>query len=133
LIGGADDYRLCGEIVRGGLGLNLAGQTSLAESAAIIARSSLLLSGDSGMLHVAVGLGKSTVSLFGAGIAAKWAPKGPCHIVVDHRLSCSPCTRFGYTPRCVKGVQCLQLIGVTEVLMAVNTLLARAGEGKRAC
>lgn len=133
LIGGGGDHQICEAIVRDVQALNLAGRTSLAESAAVIARSALLLSGDSGMLHVAVGLGRPTVSLFGPGIAAKWAPRGENHIVIDHRLSCSPCTRFGYTPRCVDGMMCLQRIDAAAVLTAVTTLWARSGEGKRTC
>ena len=43
-------------------GLNLAGSTSLLETCAILERSTLLVSGDSGVLHLAVGLGRPTVS-----------------------------------------------------------------------
>jgi len=52
-----------------------------------------------------VGLGRPTVSLFGSGIAAKWAPRGPRHVVLNKDLHCSPCTRFGYTPPCPYGTR----------------------------
>ena len=119
VVGGKGDEEAGRGIVDGGFGLNLAGSTSLAETAAVISRSLLLVSGDSGLLHIAVGLGVRTVSLFGPGIEKKWAPRGGDHIVLNRRLSCSPCTRFGYTPRCRIGARCLADIGVEEVESAV--------------
>jgi ADP-heptose:LPS heptosyltransferase len=119
VVGGKGDEEAGQGIVDGGIGLNLAGTTSLAETAAVISRSLLMVSGDSGLLHIAVGLGVRTVSLFGPGIEKKWAPRGGIHIVLNRRLSCSPCTRFGYTPRCHIGARCLADIGVEEVERSV--------------
>jgi ADP-heptose:LPS heptosyltransferase len=119
------------EILEGLHGRNLAGRTSLAETAAVIDRSALLVSGDSGLLHMAVGLGKPTVSLFGPGSVAKWAPRGPGHIVLTKNLPCSPCTRFGYTPRCPRGAECLQSITVEEVAEAVFKLLESRPEKEK--
>ena len=104
-------------------GLNLAGSTTLTETAAVIARSALLLSGDSGVLHIAVGLGVPTVSLFGPGIEAKWGPKGEGDIVLNQRLPCSPCTRFGTTPSCPIGARCLSEITPEQVAGAIGRLL----------
>jgi ADP-heptose:LPS heptosyltransferase len=125
VVGGKGDQNDGDRIVAGNGGLNLAGKTSLAETAAVIDKSSILLSGDSGVLHVGVGLGKPTVSLFGPGIADKWAPRGENHIVLNKKLSCSPCTKFGYTPKCSINAKCMQDITVDEVFKAVMTLLAR--------
>ena len=124
VVGGAGDAADGELVVRAG-GLNLAGKTTLAETAAVIARSALLLSGDSGVLHLAVGLGVPTVSLFGPGIEAKWGPKGEGDIVLNHRLPCSPCTRFGTTPPCPCQARCLSGISVGEVTVAVENMLAR--------
>ncbi len=124
VVGGAVD-RGDAEMVERTGALNLAGKTSLVESAAIIARSSLLVSGDSGILHIAVGLGIPTVSLFGPGRAKKWAPRGENHIVINKNLPCSPCTTFGYTPKCPINARCMAEITVDEVEQAVMTLLAR--------
>jgi len=104
-------------------GLNLAGQTSLAETAGVIARSELLVSGDSGLLHIAVGLGVPTVSLFGPGRALKWAPRGENHFVLNRQLDCSPCTTFGTTPHCPYKARCMQEITVNEVAQAAIRLL----------
>ncbi|TYO99953.1 lipopolysaccharide heptosyltransferase II [Geothermobacter ehrlichii] len=123
VVGGPED-REVGDFIVEGLapGLNLAGRTSLAGSAAVLSQAQMLVSGDSGVLHLAVGLGVPTVSLFGPGIAEKWAPRGDRHVVIRRHLDCSPCTRFGYTPDCPVGARCIQEISVEEVLRGVASL-----------
>lgn len=125
VVGGKEDAEEGEMVVAGCGGVNLAGKTSLAETAAVIARSALLISGDSGVLHIAVGLGVPTVSLFGPGIEAKWGPKGEGDVVLNRRLSCSPCTRFGTTPPCPIQARCLSGITPLEVAQAARELLAR--------
>jgi lipopolysaccharide heptosyltransferase II len=125
VVGGGDDSAEGEVIVRACGGLNLAGKTSLVETAAVLARSALLISGDSGVLHIAVGLGIPTVSLFGPGIEAKWGPKGEGHLVLNRQLSCSPCTRFGTTPPCPSAARCLSEITPEEVVSAARELLSK--------
>lgn len=124
VIGGREDAATGSAISNVG-GLNLAGQTSLAETAAILNRSTLLISADSGVLHLGVGLGIPTVSLFGPGIAQKWAPRGPRHLVLNRQLACSPCTKFGYTPKCRGNAECLKGITQDEVFQAAMRLLPK--------
>jgi ADP-heptose:LPS heptosyltransferase len=123
VVGGKEDIAAGRGIVDGFSALNLAGKTSLCGTAGVLKRSQLLVSGDSGVLHLGVGLGTPTVSLFGPGIAAKWAPRGAQHVVINHKLPCSPCTRFGTTPPCPIGAKCIQDIAVDEVFMAAQKLL----------
>ncbi|MBC8019394.1 MAG: glycosyltransferase family 9 protein [Verrucomicrobia bacterium] len=127
VVGGKEDHRQGEIIIGGGLGLNLAGLTSLPETAAVIQKSAMLLSGDSGVLHIAAGLGVPTVSLFGPGRAKKWAPRGDHHIVINKELPCSPCTIFGNTPSCPDNARCMRDITVDEVVNAVTMLLTSVG------
>ena len=133
VVGGKEDRQQGEVIAGGGLGLNLAGLTSLAETAAVIQRSTLLLSGDSGVLHIAAGLGVPTVSLFGPGRAKKWAPRGDRHIVLNKELPCSPCTVFGNTPPCPHNIRCMSDITVDEVVNAVTMLLTAVGKRPSGC
>lgn len=103
--------------------LDLTGRTSLAEVAAILKKCKLLITADSGLLHLAYGVGTPTVSLFGSGIETKWAPMGRDHIVLSEHLECSPCTKFGYTPRCKRNAECLSLISVEKVIASAEELL----------
>lgn len=123
LVGGVSEERVAEEIVAATGGCSAAGHTSLAETALLIKRSALLVTGDSGILHLGVAVGVPTVSLFGPGIAAKWAPRGEKHRVINLELPCSPCTRFGTTPPCPIGAKCIQDISVDMVWQEVQTLL----------
>ena len=123
--GGKEDRTQADMITHDRKWLNLAGLTSLQETAAVIQKSALLVSGDSGVLHIAVGLDIPTVSLFGPGRSKKWAPQGENHIVLNKEIACSPCTTFGTTPACPHNVQCMRDIGVDEVSSAAVTLLQR--------
>jgi ADP-heptose:LPS heptosyltransferase len=123
VVGGKEDIATGRAIVDGLSVLNLTGKSSLCETAGVLNRSQLLISGDSGVLHIGVGLGTPTVSLFGPGIAEKWAPRGGSHIVINHNLPCSPCTRFGTTPPCPISAKCIQNISVDEVFAAAQELL----------
>ncbi|GFE58497.1 heptosyltransferase [Geobacter sp. AOG1] len=129
-VGGGEDAAVGERILAGRRGVNLAGKTSLLETAAVIARGRLLVSGDSGVLHLAVGLGKPTVSLFGPGIVRKWAPRGPSHIVLNKGLPCSPCTKFGYTSKCSINARCMADITVDEVIQAVELVMVGRSRGE---
>ena len=106
--------------------IDLTGKTSLAEAAMVLHRCRLLISADSGLLHIAVSVGTPTVSLFGSGIEKKWAPRGGLHRVITSGLPCSPCTRFGYTPHCNNAVRCLSEITATRVTQAAEEILSRS-------
>jgi len=96
--------------------IDFCGRLSLVETAAVLKESSLLITGDSGMMHIGFGVGIKTLSLFGPGIEKKWAPRGPAHVVMNKHLPCSPCTKFGYTPRCKINAECMKRISADEVL-----------------
>lgn len=98
-------------------------RTSLTEVAHVLKASAVLLTADSGLMHLAYALGTPTISLFGSGIEKKWAPIGKRHMVINKHLACSPCTRFGYTPLCKNNIECLNLIRPEEVLTAIDAVL----------
>lgn len=102
---------------------NLAGGTSVAETAAVLRECRLLVTSDTGVLHLAVGVGTATVSMFGPGPYRKWAPRGSRHRLVHKGLACSPCTRFGRTPLCPYAVACMREITLTDVIGAVDQAL----------
>lgn len=129
VVGGGGD-RDAGECIAGTTGLNLAGKTTLPETAAVIARSRLVICGDSGVLHIAAGLGVPTVSLFGPSSEVKWAPRGDNHVVLNRHLPCSPCSRFGTIPPCSINVRCMKEITPDEVLEAARRLLSPPPEQK---
>jgi len=103
------------------------GKTSILQTAAILSQLDLLVSTDSGILHLGYAVGIPTVSLFGPGIAEKWAPRGARHVVIRKGLPCSPCTKFGYTPPCPFNFRCMKDIHVDEVF----DIVIRSLQGRR--
>jgi 3-deoxy-D-manno-octulosonic-acid transferase/heptosyltransferase-1 len=101
--------------------INLGGKTSLRELACLYRRAAVVVSTDSGPMHLAAAVGTPVVALFGPTDPARTGPCGPGHRVIRGDLSCMPCFRKQCEdPRCMKG------IGVEEVFAAVRGML----EGK---
>ncbi len=103
--------------------IDMSGQLSILETGWLFLRSILLISTDSGILHLGVLSDIPTVSLFGSGIAQKWAPKGHHHIVINKDLECSPCTQFGSTPECLNKNACMISITSEDIIEAAHKLL----------
>ncbi len=103
--------------------IDLTGKTSLQEVAVLLKAGALLITADTGIMHLAYGVGTSTVSLFGPSKESKWAPQGKGHVVLNKGLACGPCTTFGYTPPCDRNVECMSLIRTDEVIEAAEKLL----------
>ncbi len=103
--------------------LNLAGETTIPQAAAITSLAEIYISSDTGILHIAYGVGTPTVHLFGPGILEKWAPVGERYLAITKNLECSPCTQYGYTPPCPINAECMKLIAVEEVKNAVIKVL----------
>ena len=132
VIGGAADIETARRVADGfdpARVINLAGRASLARTAAVIEAADLYVSSDTGPLHIAYGVGTPTVHLFGSGILEKWAPAGSRYRAVHKALPCSPCTRYGYTPPCPYGVECMRRIEVDDVIERAREVLAGADRG----
>jgi ADP-heptose:LPS heptosyltransferase len=127
LLGGADEWNLTNEIVKQVESplLNLCNKLTLSETGALFEKTRLLISADSGILHLGALADLPTLSLFGPGIAKKWAPRGDKHIVLNKGMACSPCTRFGETPQCKINARCLRAIRVADVTKAIAELIER--------
>ncbi len=99
--------------------LNLAGLTDLPKLAALMSRCDLILSNDSGPMHLAAVLGVPVVAVFGSTDPSATAPMGP-HRIASAGLPCSPCFRR----LCPEGHnRCLLDIRVEDVLEAAQELL----------
>ena len=110
--------------------IDLAGEFTLLELAALIRRMNVYLTVDSGPAHMAAALGTSLVTLWGPGIFEQTVPLSPANPprILYHRVHCAPC--YG-TPamRTCKDNICMKEIEVEEVKKALDEVLnpERAG------
>ena len=99
---------------------NLGGQTTLRELAALYRDASLVITTDSGPMHLAAAMGTPVVALFGPTDPARTGPYGGGHRIVRRALSCSPCFR----KQC-EAPRCMTEISVEEVFAAVKEILGK--------
>jgi heptosyltransferase III len=103
--------------------VDLSGKLSLKELAALTARAWLFVGVDSAPMHMAAAMGTPVVALFGPSGEIEWGPWQVPHRVVTSGHSCRPCGNDGCGGGKVS--ECLTTLGVTQVLAAVDELLAR--------
>jgi heptosyltransferase II len=99
---------------------NLAGRTSLAELMYELQRCRLLLTNDTGTMHLAAHLGVPMVAIFGSTEPALTGPIGGPHVVLRHQVECSPC----FLRTCPIDFRCMERVKVAEVVASVEKLLA---------
>ena len=99
--------------------INLAGKTSLTQLAALLQRADLLISGDSGPLHMGVACGTPIIGIYGPTNPALGGPVSPDATVLRSDIWCSPCynartpadCRF-FTTQCMKNIRPQQVYEV---------------------
>src|SRR3954466_873859 len=108
--------------------VDVAGHIDLLTLAGVTERLDLLVTGDTGPMHLAVAVGTPVVAIFGPSDPARYAPRGPLDRVVRVDLPCSPCNRIRLPPaRCAGHTpDCLDAVSVTEVVAAALSALDRA-------
>lgn len=120
LIGGIEDFDK-GEFIIKEIGnnrvFNACGKYNLNESAYLLKQASIVITADTGMMHISAALKKEIVSIWGNTIPefgmSPYFPKGledHSHIIELRGLPCRPCTKLGFDhcPRghflCMRGI-----------------------------
>lgn len=121
LFGREEERPIVHEIQRhlGARGIDLTGKTSLLQLAALLERCALLVTNDTGTMHVAAAVGTPVVALFGSTPPHITGPWGEGHVVVKKDVACSPC----WKRVCPTDHRCMELITVEDVEEVVNRKL----------
>jgi heptosyltransferase-2 len=104
--------------------VNVAGKTTLMELCELIKFCKLLLTNDTGPMHLAAALGTPLVAIFGSTSAELTGPLGKHKIVVHENVECSPC----FLRECPIDFRCMDRITVEHVTDAVLKLWQATAE-----
>ncbi|HXZ44377.1 MAG TPA: lipopolysaccharide heptosyltransferase II, partial [archaeon] len=99
--------------------VNLGGCTDLPALVGVLERANLLVSNDTGAMHVAVAVGTPVLAIFGPTDAMATGPLGRCARVVCASVPCSPCL----LRECPIDHRCMAGVTVPQVLQAATSLL----------
>jgi 3-deoxy-D-manno-octulosonic-acid transferase/heptosyltransferase-1 len=97
---------------------NLAGETGLKELAYLFTRSKVLITTDTGPMHIAAAMGCPVVALFGPTAPWRTGPYGLGHRVIRAELDCSPC----FKKKC-EHMTCMKEIVVEDVFEAAKNII----------
>jgi ADP-heptose:LPS heptosyltransferase len=111
---------------------NACGKFNLHESADLVRRAKLIVTHDTGLMHIASAFNKPIISIWGNTVPEfgmyPYMPARPqlYDILEIKNLPCRPCSKIGYN-KCPKGhFKCMELIKPEEVLQKVNVRLGRS-------
>lgn len=119
LLGGKEDFE-AGEQIKNAIGdtiLNACGAYNLNQSASILALSDLVITHDTGLMHIAAALKKRVISIWGNTVPefGMYPYLTDYQIVENENLSCRPCSKIGYK-KCPKGhFKCMKEIDLQEL------------------
>jgi len=131
LVGVAKDAPIGEEITRqySGAARNLIGKTTLTELIEELRACDLLLTNDTGTMHLAALLKVPVVAIFGSTEPALTGPLGEGHRIVRNHVACSPC----FLRECPIDFRCMQKVSSDEVVAAVEeTIRERLGQSEAA-
>ncbi len=103
--------------------VNAAGRTSIPQLFDLLARAAVLVTNDTGPMHVALALGVPTVALFGPCSPEQYgrgsAPANRTHVLY-RQVYCSPCVHEFLKPPCLGRNECMTAISVDSVMDAMR-------------
>ncbi|MFA6448169.1 MAG: lipopolysaccharide heptosyltransferase II [bacterium] len=120
LIGSGPDRPICEKIAAetGNRAVSLAGELDILETGALLRKCRLLISNDSGPMHLGAAVGTPVVAIFGPTNADRYGPRGDRHQIVWRRESCNPCK----SPECGHE-SCINEIQPEAIAAAARSLL----------
>src|SRR6185437_13393601 len=124
LAGAARERAACAEVAQLAPGVvNLAGETTLSELAALIRRAAICVTNDSGPMHLAVALDRPVVSIFGPTDPIWIGPYGRADAALRAGVPCSPCL-LRQLSRCRFGHVCMENVSAQAVIERMEDVIS---------
>jgi heptosyltransferase-2 len=130
VLGGTGDRPLCEEVARGigSEAVSVAGRTSLEQAAGILEVSSLLITNDTGLLHLATAVGTPSLAIFGPTTRELgFFPPSNVSRVLELELPCRPCSTIGSRSCPIGTHECMLGIPVDRAFEEAVSLFEREG------
>ncbi len=106
---------------------NLVGKLSLGESASLISQSDIIVTPDTGMMHIAAAFNRHIVSVWGNTVPEfgmyPYKPGSASKIVEIKGLNCRPCSKIGFSACPKKHFNCMQKHNVKNIADYINSTL----------
>ena len=103
--------------------LNLAGRSSLKTLAALYETADLVISTDTGPMHIAAAVNTPVVALFGPTAPWRTGPYGDCHQVLRTGVACSPCFKKNCPLETGEQKKCMNEISADQVVEAAAGII----------
>lgn len=101
--------------------VDLRGQTTFREAAALIETAALFIGTEGGLMHAAGAVGTRSLIIWGGVTEPTFAGLPDQHIILSNRLECTPC---GYRNSCPYDKACIRGISIDQVRSAVRRALS---------
>ncbi len=101
--------------------INYTGE-SLKDSVYILKKSRLVVSIDTGIIHIASAINTNLIGLYGPTDPARWGPLSDKSKVVFNKKKCAPCISLGFETKCEKP-DCMNSIAIEDVIKAIDPFL----------
>jgi len=119
LFGSGKDREIGEEIARAGTAVNLCGKTDLETAIDLLSLAEVVVSNDSGLMHVAAAVGRPVVALYGSSSPEHTPPLSKISRVVRTGIDCSPC----YARECPLGhFRCMIDLEPERVLSEIQSV-----------
>lgn len=107
--------------------INTCGKLSLNQSASVVKQATVVVSHDTGLMHIATAFHKNIISVWGNTVPAfgmyPYLPGSGSHIIEEKELKCRPCTKIGFRECPKSHFKCMNNINEKQVANLVNNLL----------
>lgn len=124
LVGSPKDHAVAESIAQSSDGacINLCGRTSIAEAIDLLAAARLIVTNDSGLMHVAAAVGRPLIALYGSSSPRFTPPLSEQAHILSLEVDCSPC----FERNCPLGhFKCMNDLAPERVLALADTAFAR--------